>query len=343
MRRLFFVLGVVMAGCSAGVRSPDRTLAVEEAGVEAAAPAESARVRYDLAPGAARTYRRTVIWGMELGGTGHYATLREAALWRFTPEASSGGGVSVRVEPVAMKGASSLPMVGAMYYDTTSPEKPDATPMYAEVVGKSARVEMTESGRVLSVAKSPELAAVAQRMDGGKDFDQMFGDDKIRNVVAECFPQLPEEGVRPGDTWVENRQGWSEGVGGAISFATTWMCTRVNDLDGRETAWLEGNVAIALPAGADEREMPGGIKMRRVLRDASGHVSARMDVRPGRLRRLRLMAHIPETMTMTTTALASMESINSLSTVDVEVTLVEQGAAVDPDGLVRPLGGLRLK
>ena len=172
--------------------------------------------------------------------------------------------------------------------------------------------------------------------------DQMFGDEAIGKMFKNLFVPLPEGTVKPGESWTTSST-QSVPMFGGMKPTTTWTYAGDDMIGGNVLAKLTSRMAMEMvPADPNAKSgMPQipGMDMKVLVMDAKGSGVAFFDAKVGRLQSMSFKLETPMTMTTTMPAVgkqpAHTMTMKSKIAMAVSMTLVPDGASVDPDNVVK--------
>ncbi len=321
--------------------------------------ADDTKLRYKL-PSEPMTYRYIMSSDSETSGemfgeAGIKSGMQQAAICQFQTKSTTGESSVVEMVYTAMKLRQAMPMGKPLYVDTTSPEFKSAkladldpmARMISSMIGKGITVTVDPRGQVTKVEKTSMFADMAKEMpDGGgvarSMMDQMFGDEAIGKMFKDLFVPLPDGAVKPGEFWTTSST-QSVPMFGGMKRTTTWTYAGDDMIGGNILAKLTSSMAMEMvPADPDAKSgMPQipGLDMKALVMDAKGSGVAFFDAKLGRLQSMSFKLVTPMSMTTTMPAVgkqpAHTMTMKSQTAMAVSMTLVPDGAPVDPDNLVK--------
>jgi Family of unknown function (DUF6263) len=198
------------------------TVAVLVGGASLTAFRQEATLRYRWTKGETARYRLTqqstsTITGLP-GGMGDITIEQSTAqVYRIAAKDVAADGTTTldqMIESVTMQ--MDAPPMGKMSFDSTKPDAPSGSPMddmlkkmLTPLVGAPFTLTLTSTG---SVQKVEGLSQAVEKMFASLPQDpQMQGmmsglkanlsDDGMKGMFSQGFAQLPQQAVKPGDTW----------------------------------------------------------------------------------------------------------------------------------------------
>jgi len=145
-----------------------------------------------------------------------------------------------------------------MEYDSQSGKKPEGiaamiAPMLEAMVGKPLTTKMDARGRVLEVKLPEGLKESVGKMPGGGMVGEMFTPEGVKQMAEVAL--LPEQVVRPGDTWA-CKAGMKNPMLGDLKMETTFRYLGTERRGGKELEKI--GMEIVMQFGADKMQLGGG-------------------------------------------------------------------------------------
>lgn len=200
--------------------------------------AQSVTLRYNWKQGDVLTYKSTVKTTSTMsGGPAGQATFEQTmgqTLKVTVAAVGADGTATLRQEIVAVTLEMNSP-AGKIAYDSANPPAANADPSLVAMsktmgamVGEAISVTMASNGAVRSIAGTQKiidkLMADLPRdpMAGGlaQNIKAMLGENALRSSLEQSFSRLPDNPVKPGDTWTAEQSIGADAIGKIVGTST---------------------------------------------------------------------------------------------------------------------------
>jgi hypothetical protein len=200
--------------------------------------AQNVTLRYNWKQGDVLTYKSTVRTTSTMsGGPGGQATFEQTmgqTLKVTVAAVGADGTATLRQEIVGVTLEVTSP-AGKVAYDSAKPPASNADPSVlamsktmGAMVGEAISVTMAPNGAVRSIAGTQKiidkLMADLPRdpMAGGlaQNIKAMLGEDALRSSLEQSFSRLPDNPVKPGDTWTAEQSIGADTTGKIVGSST---------------------------------------------------------------------------------------------------------------------------
>ena len=338
------------------------------ASLVAGARADDTVLRYKFTP-KPLTYRYVVNSENETTGgmfadKGMKGGMQQAALCVFKAKNSAGDASDVEFTYTAMKMRMDNPMGKPLFIDTTAPAPKEApkdaskdvglgdlegmmSRSLSSVIGKSINVTVDTRGQVTKLEKSDLFSGIEKEV-GAKSpavaasFKQIFSEDNMKDLFRGLFVVLPVGAINPGESWTTTVTTTVPMFGG-IKRTLHWTYAGDETVDGRTLAKLTATITMEQTPVDPSAKSPmlkiPGMDMEFVSKEAKGTIVAMFDATAGCLRSMSTTMNMPMTMKMTMPAIgdkpAETRTMKTTGTNSMTMTLVPNGAPLDPDNMVK--------
>jgi hypothetical protein len=198
--------------------------------------------------------------------------------------------------------------MGKMAYDSTKPPPADdADPRsatlaktFGAMVGEAISVTMTPAGAVRSIAGTARI--IDKLMKGlpmdplaaglAQNIKSMLSDDALRTSLEQSFSRMPDQPVKPGDTWT-SEQTLGVDVIGRITGTSTFTLKAIEGAGDAAVA----RIGVALAIRQESTPGAGG-PMSVKLGASKGEGELVFNVGKGRVERNSMRTDMPSTVTM---------------------------------------------
>ena len=255
--------------------------------------AQSVTLRYNWKQGDMLTYKSTVKTTSTMtGGPAGQATFEQTmgqTLKVTVAAVGADGTATLRQEIVGVTLEMSSP-AGKVAYDSAKPPASNADPTVlamsktmGAMVGEVISVTMAPNGAVRSIAGTQKiidkLMADLPRdpMAGGlaQNIKAMLGEDALRSSLEQSFSRLPDNPVKPGDTWTAEQSIGADAIGKIVGTSTF-------TLKAVEGAGDAGVARVAVALALRQQDVPaagGSVSLR--LSKGSGQGELLFRIGPG--------------------------------------------------------------
>jgi hypothetical protein len=197
--------------------------------------------------------------------------------------------------------------MGTMAYDSAAPGAAGdpVTDMLAkslgQMVGESFTMVVAPTGKVIKIdgmakilekvkAASPDMGALG----GGGGIDSLVGEGAQRSTFEQSFGSMPEQPVKPGETWKNQTELPNQFGKTTASFVFTMK--DVATVNGAQVARIGTTGTIKAAAGGAPSAMG---PMTVTLGDGTSQGETLFDIKLGRVRKSVSTTNLPMTMSMT--------------------------------------------
>ncbi len=174
-------------------------------------------------------------------------------LWKVDGVAADGTAqISQSIDRLMMK--METPAGEPIQYDSATPGEPEGmTKSLADsiqpLVGVEFSQQMSNRGEILTVELSPQAQAKLAKTPAGAQLSEIFSKDGLKSLLHQAATVLPQEPVRPGDTW-QGQSVTKSPVGSLImDMVYTYRGTEMQN--GRPLERIDVDVRLSFGAGAN--------------------------------------------------------------------------------------------
>lgn len=196
--------------------------------------------------------------------------------------------------------------MGSLVYDSAAPPAADEDPRvssmaktFGAMVGEVISVTMDPNGAIRRIdgaakivdklmaglPRDPMAGALAQNIKA------MLGEDALRSSLEQSFSRLPDQPVKPGDTWTSQQSVGAEAVGRIIGTSTF-------TLKGVEGTGDAAIARLAVDLALKQESTPtAGASMVVTLGESKGTGEVLFDIAKGRIQRNSMATDMTSTVT----------------------------------------------
>jgi hypothetical protein len=162
-----------------------------------------------------------------------------------------------------MKMTMETPGLESVTYDSASKDIPTGpAKSVAEGIGPLLGVKfiqrMNDRGEIIDVRLSEEASQALDEVPSGAELKEMFSKEGLKSLVNQAAAVLPQQPVRPGDTWQGKSQVASPAGELTMDIKYTYLGTEVRQARPQEKIGV--NLALSFPEGTNPLGLSVNIK-----------------------------------------------------------------------------------
>jgi len=277
----------------------------------APALAQAVTLRYQWKQGGVLTYRTVVrTTTNSSGGPGGTETFEQTLTQtlKLTVAAVDVDGTATLRQSIEAVTIDVTTPAGKLSYDSARPVGADADPRVqamaktlGAMVGEAISVTISPTGAVRRIDGAARVAdklignLPRDPMSGGlaQNIKRMLSDDVLRSSLEQSFSRLPDQPVKPGDTWKAEQSVGPDATGKVIGTSTFTL----KALEGSGDAAV-ARIAVALALRQEEVPSAGASAVKKLGAGSKGDGEVVFDVARGRIKTNSMRTDILASVTM---------------------------------------------